>query len=64
MSVSNSTNLHPQSVNTINKILDMEKYNGRVNVLEPENPDIRFQMFEKVGVIIQFFHKCLNIIIK
>ena len=50
MSVSNSTNLHPQSVNTINKILDMEKYNGRVNVLEPENPDIRFQMFEKVGV--------------
>lgn len=26
------------------------KYNGRVNVLEPENPDIRFQMYEKVAV--------------
>ena len=26
------------------------KYNGRVNVIEPENPDIRFQMYEKVAV--------------
>ena len=44
------SNIHPQSVNIINKILDMEKYNGRVNVIEPENPNIRFQMFEKIGI--------------
>lgn len=31
-------------------ILNLEKYNGRVNILEPENPDVQFQMFEKISV--------------
>ncbi len=25
-------------------------YNGRVNIVEPENPDARFQMYEKIAV--------------
>jgi len=33
-----------------NRILDIQKYNGRVNIIEPENPNIQFQMFEKVAV--------------
>ena len=41
-------NLEP--VNNINKILSLEKYNGRVNIIEPENPDIQFQMFEKIAI--------------
>jgi len=32
-------------------ILDLtSRYNGRVNVIEPENPDARFQMYEKLAV--------------
>jgi len=25
-------------------------YNGRVNIIEPENPNVRFQMYEKIAV--------------
>ena len=35
---------------TVQKILDMKKYNGRINVLEPEDPDTRFRMFEKIAL--------------
>ena len=28
----------------INTILNLEKYNGRVNIIEPPSPNIRFQM--------------------
>ena len=38
------------SINSDNKILNLIKYNGRVNIIEPENPDIQFQMFEKIAV--------------
>ena len=38
------------SINEDNKILNLIKYNGRVNIIEPENPDIQFQMFEKIAV--------------
>ena len=33
-------------------IIDMEKYqkNGRVNLLEPQDGDARFKMFERIGV--------------
>jgi hypothetical protein len=31
-------------------ILDLSKYNGRVNIIEPENPDARFQMAERIAV--------------
>ena len=44
-----SLNLEPIN-NYSNKILNLEKYNGRVNIIEPENPDIQFQMFEKIAV--------------
>jgi hypothetical protein len=29
------------------KILDMEKYNGRVNIAVAENPETVFSMFER-----------------
>lgn len=31
-------------------IIQVSKYNGRVNIIEPENPNARFQMFEKIAV--------------
>ena len=34
----------------INIITNNTAYNGRVNIEEPENPDARFQMFEKIAV--------------
>jgi hypothetical protein len=41
----------PTGINESNRsIIDQKKYNGRVNILEPENPDIRFKMFEQVAV--------------
>ena len=45
----NFSNLTPDSVNNVNKILDMERYNGRVNIIEPSS-DIRFQIQEKMAV--------------
>jgi len=29
---------------------DRNRYNGRVNIIEPENPDARFQMYERLAV--------------
>jgi len=29
---------------------DKNRYNGRVNIIEPENPDARFQMYERLAV--------------
>jgi len=46
----NYSNLTPDNINNVNKILDMERYNGRVNIAEPPSPDIRFQMQEKIAV--------------
>ena len=40
----------PTPVNYSQKILNLEKYNGRVNIIEPENPDIQFEMYEKIAV--------------
>lgn len=45
-----SDSLQSQSINYSNKILDMDRYNGRINILSPENPEIQFQMFEKVAI--------------
>jgi Family of unknown function (DUF5761) len=36
----NSAILNPQN----------NKYNGRINIIEPENPDARFQMYERLAV--------------
>ena len=33
-----------------NKILDLERYNGRVNLMEQPDPAIQFQMAEKVAL--------------
>lgn len=33
-----------------NKILNYDQYNGRVNLLDDSNPDLRFQMAEKIGI--------------
>jgi hypothetical protein len=32
------------------KILDTSRYNGRINVMEPENPDVVFKMQERLAV--------------
>jgi hypothetical protein len=45
----NNNALKPQSIYEVNRILDRQKYNGRVNILEPEDPDMRFRMFEKIA---------------
>lgn len=31
-------------------IIDMEKYNGRVNIVQPPSPELQFQMYEKNAV--------------
>jgi hypothetical protein len=48
----NSSQLFPVSGQSIEqpnqRILD--KYNGRVNLMEPEDPMVRFQMFERIAI--------------
>jgi hypothetical protein len=36
-------------VNT-NKILEIQKYNGRINLIEQPDPSAQFKMFEKIGI--------------
>ena len=31
-------------------ILDYEKYNGRINILDDSNPEARFQMAERIAI--------------
>jgi hypothetical protein len=47
---SNQTKLTSESINYVDKILDLEKYNGRINIIQPPNPDIQFQMAEKISI--------------
>lgn len=46
--------LNPPNKNSLanynDRILNTSKYNGRVNIIEPENPDARFQMAERIAV--------------
>jgi len=42
--------LTPISIDDAKKIIDMERYNGRVNIIEPPSPNIRFQMQERIAV--------------
>jgi hypothetical protein len=39
--------LQAASLAHVDRILDMQKYNGRVSLVVPEDPDVRFRMFEK-----------------
>lgn len=40
----------PYSLENKNHILDMERYNGRINVVEMPDPKTQFQMYEKISV--------------
>jgi hypothetical protein len=37
------------NINTVNRILSSDKYNGRVNIALPEDKDARFKMFERIN---------------
>ena len=40
----------PDMILSANHILDMEKYNGRINLMDLPPKDVRFQMYEKIAV--------------
>ena len=42
--------LDANGLNQVNKILDMDKYNGRVNIIEPPSPEVLFKMQERLAV--------------
>ena len=44
------TNWDPDLGAKTNSILQYDNYNGRVNILDDSNPDLRFQMAEKIGI--------------
>ena len=45
------SNAEPWSQTTENKsIIDMDRYNGRVNILDDSDPNLRFQMAEKIAI--------------
>jgi hypothetical protein len=37
------------TVDSVGKILNLDKYNGRVNISEPSDPSAKFKMFEKIA---------------
>jgi len=41
--------LNNPTIDDTKQVLETGKYNGRVNIIEPENPDARFQMFERIA---------------
>ena len=43
-------NLNPDSINAVNRIIDMERYNGRINLIEPPSTNIQFQMQERIAI--------------
>jgi len=42
--------LKPDILNNNQRILEAERYNGRVNIVEPPSPDIIFKMQEKIAL--------------
>lgn len=42
--------INPTNINSTQKILDMDRFNGRVNIIEPESPDAVFKMQERLAV--------------
>ena len=38
------------NINDPGTILNLDRYNGRVNILEPENPNAMFQMQERIAI--------------
>jgi hypothetical protein len=45
-----SPSLTEESYNKVQKIIDMERYNGRVNIMDLPDKDTRFKMYEKIAV--------------
>ena len=43
-------NLMPDNINNVSQIIDMKRYNGRVNIIEPPSTNIQFQMQERIAV--------------
>jgi hypothetical protein len=42
--------MNPMSLNNNTAILDMDRYNGRVNIVEPPNPNALLEMQERLAV--------------
>jgi hypothetical protein len=40
----------PEMINTSKHILDMERYNGRVNIMDLPDSNTRFRMYEKIAL--------------
>ena len=40
----------PDNINNVSQIIDMKRYNGRVNIIEPPSTNIQFQMQERIAV--------------
>jgi len=45
-----SNKVFPTDINLNQSILDMGRFNGRVNIVEPESPDAVFKMQERLAV--------------
>ena len=45
-----NTEFNPYTVDEYKRILNRERYNGRVNIAEPEDPTIVFRMSEKIAI--------------
>ena len=41
---------NPNTIDGYKRILNSDRYNGRVNVLEPEDPGVVFRMAEKIAI--------------
>lgn len=42
--------LGEDSFNKVQKIIDMERYNGRINIMDQPDKDTRFKMYEKIAI--------------
>ena len=40
----------PESIHQPNRILNLERYNGRINIIQPPNPEILFKMTERIAI--------------
>ena len=43
-------NLDLNNINQVNKIIDMERYNGRVNLFDAPSPEVQFKMQERLAI--------------
>jgi len=40
----------PSDINSTGRIIDVKNYNGRINIIQPESPDVVFRMQERLAV--------------